>query len=229
MVWLSRNFERITGFTRSECIGRNCRFLQSDQTDPVAVSAIRRGVGDGKHVRVHVWNDGREFGFWQLLSLHPAFDQDGDLRTTSASRCRSRARSSTRSHSCRRGGRSWRRRSPSLRRRSCRASCAGGTSLRRSTIARSTSATCARRSGGDERGARPCLATAHSTRLVPADELSHTNILIADGHRHTMTSLPSTYPSWTSPTSTSARPTHNQPSVGPHGASSVSSFPTTSS
>ena len=80
MVWLSRNFERITGFTRSECIGRNCRFLQSDQTDPVAVSAIRRGVGDGKHVRVHVWNDGREFGFWQLLSLHPAFDQDGDLR-----------------------------------------------------------------------------------------------------------------------------------------------------
>ena len=46
----------------------------------VADAAADRAHGDGKHVRVHVWNDGREFGFWQLLSLHPAFDQDGDLR-----------------------------------------------------------------------------------------------------------------------------------------------------
>ena len=48
MFFINQEFARVTGYSKQEAQGRNCRFLQSDQTDPVAVSAIRRGVGDGR-------------------------------------------------------------------------------------------------------------------------------------------------------------------------------------
>ena len=38
MVWLNRGFERMTGFSRPHSIGRNCRFLQSEASDPMQVA-----------------------------------------------------------------------------------------------------------------------------------------------------------------------------------------------
>ena len=40
MVWLSRGFERMTGLSRNEASGRNCRYLQTDGTDPAAIAQV---------------------------------------------------------------------------------------------------------------------------------------------------------------------------------------------
>jgi len=57
MVWLSRGFERISGVSRSEASGRNCRFMQSGASDPIAVGQMKAAITAGHPVRVCAWND----------------------------------------------------------------------------------------------------------------------------------------------------------------------------
>jgi len=80
LIWLSEGFTRITELDRAEVIGTNCRFLQSDATDPEAVSSIRYAIRKGVGLRTHMWNTGRNVGFWNLFSLHPSADQLGEVR-----------------------------------------------------------------------------------------------------------------------------------------------------
>ena len=70
MVWLSRGFERQSGIARSEASGRNCRFMQNDATDPVAVGQMKSAITAGQPVRVCVWNEGQLGGFWNLSLIH---------------------------------------------------------------------------------------------------------------------------------------------------------------
>ena len=44
IVYASKGFLQLTGYTMSQVIGRNCRFLQGPGTDPKAVDIIREGV-----------------------------------------------------------------------------------------------------------------------------------------------------------------------------------------
>mmetsp|Transcript_7389 Transcript_7389/g.12446 ORF Transcript_7389/g.12446 Transcript_7389/m.12446 type:complete len:1256 (-) Transcript_7389:302-4069(-) len=80
MVWLNRGFDRITGYMREEVVGTNCRFLQGEQTDPMAVAQLRQALEGGRGVRVHMYNRGHKQGFWNLLSLHPVVDVSGEVR-----------------------------------------------------------------------------------------------------------------------------------------------------
>jgi PAS domain S-box-containing protein len=48
IVYASCAFLRLTGYTREQVIGRNCRFLQGIDTDPEQVTAIREAVESGK-------------------------------------------------------------------------------------------------------------------------------------------------------------------------------------
>ena len=58
MVWLSRGFERLTGYSRADAAGRNCRFLQAEASDPRAVAALRDAIAAGRGVRVFLWQRG---------------------------------------------------------------------------------------------------------------------------------------------------------------------------
>ena len=44
MVYVSEEFERQSGYTVEEAVGRNCRFLQGPDTDPNAIEAIRHAL-----------------------------------------------------------------------------------------------------------------------------------------------------------------------------------------
>ena len=46
-MWLSRGFERITGYSRAGAAGRNCRFLQTEASDPRAIAALRDAIAAG--------------------------------------------------------------------------------------------------------------------------------------------------------------------------------------
>lgn len=72
IVYANEGFERLTGYSREDILGRNCRFLQGRDTEPDTVRAIRNGIEDGCTTTVELLNykkDGTPF--WNRLSITP--------------------------------------------------------------------------------------------------------------------------------------------------------------
>lgn len=71
LVYVSPGFEKMSGYSAAECLGRNCRFLQGPETDQEEVRRIREAVEGKKAVSAHLLNfrkDGTPF----INSLHIA-------------------------------------------------------------------------------------------------------------------------------------------------------------
>ena len=80
IVYANPAFERLTGYDREEIIGRSCRFLDGEETNPAVVASIRASIADGHHVRETLLNyrkDGTPF--WNEVCLAPLFDHDGQV------------------------------------------------------------------------------------------------------------------------------------------------------
>jgi len=79
VIYANDAFERITGYPVEEVVGRNCRFLQGDDTDPETVAKMRRAVDNWEPVTVEVRNyrrNGEEF--WNQVTIAPLYDDDGE-------------------------------------------------------------------------------------------------------------------------------------------------------
>jgi PAS domain S-box-containing protein len=79
MVYANDAFERLTGYTREECLGRNCRFLQGENTGEEPVATLAAAIDDGERVRVQLRNyrkDGTEF--WNRVDVAPIYE-DGTV------------------------------------------------------------------------------------------------------------------------------------------------------
>jgi len=80
IVFANGAFFDLTGYTREEVMGRNCRFLQGAQTDRATVDEIRKALQEERAVAVDILNykkDGTPF--WNALFTGPIFDQEGKL------------------------------------------------------------------------------------------------------------------------------------------------------
>ena len=80
IVYVNKAFERITRYTADAAIGRNCRFLQGEGTDPKAVERLRKGIEAKEDVSVEFLNyraDGEPFV--NRLLVAPLFDKDGKV------------------------------------------------------------------------------------------------------------------------------------------------------
>lgn len=80
IVYVSPSFELMTGYSAAEAIGKNCRFLQGEETDPAAIAQISNAIREQSSCTVELLNyrkDGSEF--WNNLTISPVFDQRGEL------------------------------------------------------------------------------------------------------------------------------------------------------
>jgi PAS domain S-box-containing protein len=80
IVFANDAFCRLTGYARSEILGRNCRFLQGPATDPAALAAIRAAVREERSIEIDIRNHRRNGEpFWNRLLLAPVRDAQGQL------------------------------------------------------------------------------------------------------------------------------------------------------
>nr|AML77027.1 putative LOV domain-containing protein [Deparia lobatocrenata] len=80
VVYASDMFLHLTGYQKDEVIGRNCRFLQGQDTDARVVQQIRDCIKSEKACTVRVLNY-RKGGlpFWNLLHVAPVRDHTAKI------------------------------------------------------------------------------------------------------------------------------------------------------
>jgi diguanylate cyclase (GGDEF)-like protein/PAS domain S-box-containing protein len=80
ITFVNQAFCELTGYSASEAIGRNCRFLQGPKTDVREVARIRRALRDEVSVRCELLNYKKSGeAFWNELSIDPIKDAEGRL------------------------------------------------------------------------------------------------------------------------------------------------------
>ena len=74
-------FCRLTGYAEDEAVGRNCRFLAGDATEPWLSERIRSAIGARQPVLVDILNYRRDGSpFRNGVMITPLFDEEGDLQ-----------------------------------------------------------------------------------------------------------------------------------------------------
>lgn len=78
LIYINEGFERLTGYSADSMLGKNCRFLQGDDTDPATVQKIRDALASGSECTVEILNHTKSGEpFWNRLSLTPVKDHFG--------------------------------------------------------------------------------------------------------------------------------------------------------
>jgi sigma-B regulation protein RsbU (phosphoserine phosphatase) len=78
LIFVNDGFERLTGYTKEDVIGKNCRFLQGKETDHAAVDVLRHAISNKQQTTVELLNykkDGTPF--WNRLSITPLKNESG--------------------------------------------------------------------------------------------------------------------------------------------------------
>ncbi|SDO33308.1 PAS domain-containing protein [Alkalicoccus daliensis] len=77
IIYANQGFSRLTGYENEEIIGKNCRFLQGEDTDPETVETIRKAIKNKEPVSVELLNYRKDgTSFWNLLHIDPIYLED---------------------------------------------------------------------------------------------------------------------------------------------------------
>ncbi len=80
IVFANDSFCRLTGYTREEVLGRNCRFLQGPETDPATIDRIRDAIAAQEPIEIDIRNHRKDgSAFWNRLLIAPVNDAAGAL------------------------------------------------------------------------------------------------------------------------------------------------------
>nr|AML77525.1 putative LOV domain-containing protein [Pellia neesiana] len=81
IVHTSDLFLHLTGYSREEVVGNNCRFLQGPGTDPESVLQIRESIRLEKPCSIRILNYRKDKRpFWNLLYIAPVRSSSGKVR-----------------------------------------------------------------------------------------------------------------------------------------------------
>ncbi|AGB73183.1 two-component sensor histidine kinase protein (plasmid) [Rhizobium tropici CIAT 899] len=80
IIFCNGAFERLTGYSSDELIGRNCRILQGPETSRDTVAVVRDAVAGGRSVSVDILNYKKDgSAFWNALFINPVWDRQGQI------------------------------------------------------------------------------------------------------------------------------------------------------
>ncbi|NGP45404.1 PAS domain-containing protein [Bacillaceae bacterium SIJ1] len=74
IVYMNEGFRLLTGYSEDEVIGKNCRFLQGVETDPMSVQKVRNAIHDMRAINIEIVNykkNGEKF--WNELHIDPVY------------------------------------------------------------------------------------------------------------------------------------------------------------
>ena len=80
MIYINEGFEEITGYSRADSLGRNCRFLQGPETREEPVAELREAIANEQPVSVELRNYRKDGSlFWNRVTVAPIHDESGEL------------------------------------------------------------------------------------------------------------------------------------------------------
>ncbi|KAI4382548.1 hypothetical protein MLD38_008501 [Melastoma candidum] len=80
IVYASDAFLKLTGYNRNEVLGRNCRFLNGDETDSSTVLQIKECIQKNQPCTVRILNYRKDgSSFWNLLHISPVRNASGKI------------------------------------------------------------------------------------------------------------------------------------------------------
>ncbi|MBN2854940.1 MAG: PAS domain-containing protein [Halothiobacillaceae bacterium] len=80
LIYANAAFEHLTGYTTDEILYQDCRFLQGDDRDQVALAEIKAAIREGRPTRVTVRNYRKDGSlFWNELSITPIYNEADQL------------------------------------------------------------------------------------------------------------------------------------------------------
>jgi len=80
IVYVNQAFEKISGYTASEVIGKNCRFLQGNDVIQEEKQSLRTAIANGESCTVVIRNYRKDGTlFWNELNISPIFDDRGKV------------------------------------------------------------------------------------------------------------------------------------------------------
>jgi diguanylate cyclase (GGDEF)-like protein/PAS domain S-box-containing protein len=80
LVYVSPGFERLTGYTEAEAIGRSWTLSEGSETDREAAATLQTAVAHGRETRVQIRHHRRDgTAYWSELLMMPCHDRRGRL------------------------------------------------------------------------------------------------------------------------------------------------------
>jgi PAS domain S-box-containing protein len=79
IIYANQGFTELTGYSKDYLVGKNCRFLQGEGTDPATIDNIREAIDAEEPIRVEILNyrsDGTPF--WNKLTIAPVTGLDDE-------------------------------------------------------------------------------------------------------------------------------------------------------
>ena len=80
LLYVNKEFETMTGYSKEEALGQNCKFLQKDDIQQKAISSIKKAINQQEKVQVELRNYKKDGAlFYNLTNISPVYNDDNDI------------------------------------------------------------------------------------------------------------------------------------------------------